>query len=77
MSNDNGKQSPVAIPERVYRVIDAIRRSGVTNMLGRPMVIEIARQLGFDDEAQWIEQHPSKYSLGIFVGFNPVPETRQ
>ena len=76
MSNENGKQSPVAIPENVYRVIDAIRRSGVSNMLDRPMVIKIARQPGFDDEAQWIEKHPSEYSLGIFVGFTPVPERR-
>jgi len=76
MSERNVKPEPVPIPENVYRVIDAIRRSGVTNMLDRPMVTEIARQMGFQDEAQWIEQHPDIYANGVFLGFSPMPERR-
>jgi hypothetical protein len=60
---------PVPIPEHVYEVIEAIRRSGVTNMLDRPVVIEVARQMGFPEVAEWIEREKRSYSRGIFVGF--------
>jgi hypothetical protein len=65
---------PVPIPEHVYEVLDAIRRSGVTNMLDRPVVIEIARQLGFPEVAEWIERKKHSYSRGIFVGFAPIDD---
>ncbi len=63
---------PVPIPQHVYEVIDAIRRSGVTNMLDRPMVIEVARQMGFPDVAEWIDQNRPIYATGIFRGFLPT-----
>jgi len=62
----------VPIPEAVYAVIDGIRRSGVTNMLDRNMVVEIARQLNFPDEAAWIDKHRREYSEAIFRGARPV-----
>jgi len=62
----------VPIPEAVFAVIDGIRRSGVTNMLDRNMVVEIARQLSFPDEAVWIDKHRREYSEGIFRGFRPI-----
>jgi len=76
MSERNAKPEPVPIPETVYRVIDAIRRSGVTNMLDRPTVVEIARKLDFHDEALWIEQHAGEYAQCIFRGVKSVPERR-
>lgn len=62
----------VPIPEAVYAVIDGIRRSGVTNMLDRNMVVKIARELGFADEATWIDSHRATYAECIFRGARPV-----
>jgi len=59
----------VPIPEEVFAVIDGIRRSGITNMLDRNMVVEIARQLNFPDEADWIDRHRREFAEGIFRGF--------
>lgn len=67
---------PVPIPERVFRVIDSIRRSGVTNMLDRPMVERLAREMGFENEAAWIEGNKKLYAEGLFRGFVPVAERR-
>ncbi len=67
---------PVPIPEKVFRVIDSIRRSGITNMLDRPMVERLAREMGFEDEAAWIETNKKQYAEGLFRGFLPVRERR-
>jgi len=60
---------PVAVPAKVLAAIEAVRDSGVTNMLDRPRVIEIARAFECDDAAEWIEEHRSEYANGIFRGF--------
>ena len=62
---------PVPIPEHVFQTIEAIRRSGVTNMLDRPVVVDVARQMGYPEVADWVEQNRAGYSRGIFVGFAP------
>jgi len=72
----SGQPMPVPIPEKVFRVIDSIRRSGVTNMLDRPMVQRVARELGFEDEAAWLETNKKEYAEGVFRGFLPVGERR-
>ena len=68
--------TPVPIPERVYRVIDSIRRSGITNMLDRPLVVRVAREMDFPDAAAWIEANKKQYAEGVFRGFLPVAERR-
>jgi len=68
--------TPVPIPDRVYRVIDSIRRSGMANMLDRPLVARIAREMDFPDEAAWIEANKKQYAEGVFRGFLPVAERR-
>ena len=68
--------TPVPIPERVYRVIDGIRRSGITNMLDRPVVARLAREMGFESEAVWIDANKKQYAEGLFRGFLPVAERR-
>ena len=70
------RPAPVPIPERVYRVIDSIRRSGITNMLDRSMVQRLAREMGFEKEAAWIEANKKQYAEGLFRGFLPVAERR-
>ena len=67
-------QGPVPIPEHVYEVIEAIRRSGVTNMLDRPVVVEVARQMGLPEVADWIDKNRANYSNGIFRGFLPMAD---
>jgi hypothetical protein len=62
---------PVQIPGHVYEVLEAIRRSGVTNMIEGPVVIEIARQLGFPEVAQWIDEKKRTYAECIFRGCRP------
>ncbi len=59
----------IPIPENVFLGIDAVRKSGLTNMLHRPMVIKLAGKLGFPEAAAWIEKNPGQYAEGIFKGF--------
>ena len=59
----------VKVTRRVLEGIEAIRDSGLTNMLDRPVVILLARQAGFEEAAQWVETHTRQYAAGIFRGF--------
>lgn len=59
---------PVRVPAEVARGIEEVRRSGATNMLDRPMVIDIARLLDYDEAADWIEANKSTYAELVFRG---------
>ena len=69
----------VQIPEIVLEGIEAVRKSGRTNMLDRPAVAAIALELGYADAAFWLEDkaNHTAYATGIFKGFtdqeNPTP----
>lgn len=65
------KDAPVriSVPAVVWQGIDAVRLSGLTNMLDRPEVVRIAEELGFPEATGWIETHPKEYAEGIFQGF--------
>jgi hypothetical protein len=65
---------PVRIPAAVLQDLEIIRRSGVTNMLDRPRVIEIAEMMGEDETAAWLRANRASYSTGLFQGF-AVDET--
>jgi hypothetical protein len=45
----------VEIAKSVYEGLEFIRRSGVTNMLDRPMVLHLAKEWDLTDTADWIE----------------------
>jgi hypothetical protein len=64
----------ISVPAVVWQGIDAVRLSGLTNMLDRPKVIRIARELDFSEAAGWIEAHPKDYAEGVFRGFVVDPE---
>jgi hypothetical protein len=64
----------VRIPAAVWEGLDAVRQSGLTNMLDRPRVIEIAELWGYDETAEWLRANSKAYSEGIFAGFAPVEE---
>jgi hypothetical protein len=52
----------------------AVRLSGQTNMLDRPVVAHLAGELGWPDAARWIEEHPKEYAEGVFRGFVVDPQ---
>jgi hypothetical protein len=64
----------IPVPALVWQGIDAVRLSGRTNMLDRPEVIRIARELDFTEAAGWIEAHPKEYAEGVFRGFVVEPD---
>jgi len=61
----------VAVPPAVLQGIEAVRKSGRTNMLDRPMVASIALDLGHIDAAFWLtdKANHKAYAMGIFRGF--------
>jgi hypothetical protein len=64
----------IPVPTVVWQGIDAVRLSGRTNMLDRPEVVRIARELDFTAAAGWIEAHPKEYAEGVFRGFVVEPD---
>ena len=65
---------PIAISKSVMEALEAVRLSGATNMLDRPRVIELLDEMGFDEAAEWVRNHKSEYSHGVFQGFQVAEE---
>ena len=64
----------VPITRAVFDGMEFIRRSGATNMLDRPMVLNLAKEWGFTETAEWIESvSTGTYGRLIFQG----PEIRE
>jgi hypothetical protein len=61
----------VKIPTDVMRGIEAVRKSGRTNMLDRPAVAAIALDLGHAEAAFWLDDPANRktYAEGVFRGF--------
>ena len=61
----------IAIPPEVLKGIEAVRRSGRTNMLDRPAVAAIALDLGHVEAAFWLDDPANRkaYAEGVFRGF--------
>jgi len=59
----------VRVPRDVFEGIEAVRLSGLTNMLDRPAVAEIAEAMGFEESACWVREHRDLYAQAIFQGF--------
>lgn len=62
----------VRVPREVFEGIEAVRQSGLTNMLDRPAVAEIAEAMGFEASACWVREHRDRYARAIFHGFEVV-----
>lgn len=57
------------ITRAVFDGLEFISRSGVTNMLDRPVVLNLAKEWGFPETAEWIERVDTKtYARLIFEG---------
>ena len=66
--------SRIPVPSEVLQGIEAVRRSGKTNMLDVPMVRKLARKMGYRKAANWIDEHVALYCVGIFRGLEAVDE---
>jgi hypothetical protein len=59
----------VKAPKNVLEGLEAVRSSGMVNMLDTPGVIRCAEKLGFAETANWIRENKDRYWDGVFVGF--------
>jgi hypothetical protein len=64
----------VKVPKVVLDGLEAVRQSGLTNMLDRPVVAQLAAELGFESAARWIKTHRRESAEGIFHGFEATEE---
>ncbi|HUT36143.1 MAG TPA: DUF5049 domain-containing protein [Planctomycetota bacterium] len=64
----------VRVPRKVFDGLEAVRTSGLTNMLDRPVVARLASEFSFGEAARWIEAHRKEYAEGIFRGFEVIEE---
>jgi hypothetical protein len=62
----------VPVTHEVFTGVEAVRRSGLTNMLDRPRVAEIAAEMGFHESARWIRANRDLYALAIVHGFEVI-----
>ena len=60
--------SAQVVPRAVHIGIEAVRFSGLTNMLDRTRVAEIADEMGFPDAAAWVRDNPDLFAKAIFHG---------
>ena len=68
------EKRPVIVRDTVWAGLDAVQRSGLTNMLNRLHAAQLARELGFQDAANWISLHPADYARGVLRGFRQRSE---
>jgi len=66
----------VGVPGEVFEGIEAVRLSGLTNMLDRPAVAEIAEAMGYEESARWVREHRDLYARAIFQGFEVIEKER-
>ena len=64
----------VKVPKAVLDALEAVRRSGLTNMLDRPVVAELAEEFGFEEAAHWIRTRRRDYAVGFFHGFTATED---
>lgn len=62
----------VKVSPAVFKGLEAVRRSGRTNMLDWQAVRRIAGELGYAETSRWVMNHRKHYAEGIFQGFEPI-----
>lgn len=60
---------PVKVPQKVYDGIEAVRKSGLTNMLDRNAVQTLCDKMKFYDAVIRIGDNEREYARAIFEGF--------
>lgn len=56
MEHQPDTNTRVQITKSVFDGLEVIKQSGATNMLDRPVVLELAREWGLTETAEWIER---------------------
>lgn len=74
--NDAERPDRIAVTRAVYDGLKEVQKSGMTNMLDRPRVIELAQEFGYPDAAAWVEADFGRYARAVFTGIRPddMPE---
>ncbi|MEM7481088.1 MAG: hypothetical protein AAF481_07920 [Acidobacteriota bacterium] len=67
LGEKNPPQTLPEIPEPVLAALDAVRRSGLTQRIDCESVAAVARQLGHEEAADWIEENPTAYARALFA----------
>ena len=62
------------VSREVFEGIEAVRLSGLTNMLDRPRVANLAEEMGFEASARWVRENRGLYARGVFHGFEVIEE---
>jgi hypothetical protein len=62
-------RAAVRVPADVLEGLEAVRLSGLTNMLDRPAVARIAGAMGYAACACWVRENRALFARGIFCGF--------
>ncbi len=70
------ERSKVWIPANVLKGLEAVRRSGKTNMLDIPVVIDVLIKMAYIDAAFWVYDNRHFYSRCVIRGFEPEEEGR-
>ncbi len=73
-AGEGGVTGPVLVPQEVFEGIEAIRQSGLTNMLDRPMVAQLAAEMGYPETSRWVQRHRDLYARAIFHGLKVEKE---
>ena len=77
VDDDNEEEKdmgPVPVTREIFDGIEAVRRSGLTNMLDRPVVARLAGEMGYGEAARWVRLHRDLYSRLIFHGMKVKTE---
>ena len=59
----------IRVPAKILEGLEAVRRSGLVNMVDRNGVAEVARAIGLPAVAAWVVAEPGQYARGVFRGF--------
>ena len=65
----------VKVTQAVYDGLEAVRKSGKTNMFDYNQVCVIANMLDFSETVVWLTANKKVYSAGVFRGFEPIEFT--
>ena len=72
MTGEEEPATRVPVTRAIFDGIEVVRLSGLTNMLDRAAVIEIAEGMGYEESARWVRENRGEYARAIFQGFEIV-----
>jgi hypothetical protein len=63
------KSGPVKVPLDVLTGLEAVRESGLVNMLDSHEVQRVADRMDYYAVVVWIQENRQLYGSGVFLGF--------